>query len=244
MRSLASTRWRRRDAKGGIAPHWFSYVCLEDADATASRARELGGKVHDEALDVMNSGRMAVIEYPTDAVLAFWNRTHIGADQVNDLGRLTWNELQSRDPETAAAFYAGLFGWETEYMTENGKLVYVTTKNASFANGGIMPMTRQHGGAPPRYLPYFMVPYCDGVVVRVRKLGGEALAGPFDVGAVWIAVAQDPPGRGVRALRGREVRIEKPGRTAEIGARKTPLVLRSRVLSAREHAQHTAVGVE
>ena len=55
---------------------------------------------------------MAVIQDPTDALLAAWEpRVHIGADRVNDPSCLTWNELQSRDPETAATFYAGLFGW-------------------------------------------------------------------------------------------------------------------------------------
>ena len=65
----------------------------------------------------MDCGRMAVIQDPTGAVLAAWEpRVHIGADRVKDPSCLTWNELQSRDPETAATFYAatfyaGLFGW-------------------------------------------------------------------------------------------------------------------------------------
>jgi predicted enzyme related to lactoylglutathione lyase len=181
--------------EGGISPHWFSYVSVEDAEVTASRARELGGKVHGEAFDVMDSGRMAVIQDPTGAVLAAWEpRAHIGADRVNDPGCLTWNELQSRDPETAAAFYAELFGWETNPIAEAGKLVYVTIKNADFANGGIMPITEQHGSAPPHWLPYFTVPSCDVAVARVGELGGEELAGPFDVGAGRIAVVQDPQG--------------------------------------------------
>jgi predicted enzyme related to lactoylglutathione lyase len=55
----------------------------------------------------MDCGRMAVIQDPTGAVLAAWEpRVHIGADRVNDP-----SEPHSRDPETAATFYAGLFGW-------------------------------------------------------------------------------------------------------------------------------------
>jgi hypothetical protein len=55
---------------------------------------------------------MAVIQDPTGAVLAAWEpRVHIGADRVKDPSCLTWNEPHSRDPETAATFYAGLFGW-------------------------------------------------------------------------------------------------------------------------------------
>jgi hypothetical protein len=179
----------------GIPPHWFSYVSVDDADATAARARELGGTVYGEAFDVMDDGRMAIIQDPTGAVLAAWQpKGHIGASRVNDAGCLTWNELQSRDPETAAAFYAGLFGWETEPMEQDGKLVYVVLKNAGFSNGGIMPMTEQHGDAPPHWLAYFTVTSFDEAADRVRELGGEVLVGPLDIGDGRISVVQDPQG--------------------------------------------------
>ena len=53
----------------GIPPHWFSYVSVEDADATASRARELGGTVFGQAFDIDGDGRMVVVQDPTGAVL-------------------------------------------------------------------------------------------------------------------------------------------------------------------------------
>ena len=111
----------------GIPPHWLSYVTVEDADATAARARELGALVFRETFDVLDSGRMSIIQDPTGAVLAAWQPwAHIGASRVNDPGCLTWNELQTRDPETAAAFYADLFGWETKPVKAEGTLAYVT----------------------------------------------------------------------------------------------------------------------
>ena len=179
----------------GITPHWFSYVSVEDADATVAQARELGGTVHGEAFDVLDAGRMAILQDPTGAVLAAWQPwTHIGAHRVNDPGCLTWNELHTRDPETAAAFYTGLFGWETEPMEEDGKLAYVVIRNAGSSNGGIMPMTEQHGGALPHWLAYFTVRSCDGAIARVWELGGEVLAGPLDIGAGRIAAVRDPQG--------------------------------------------------
>ena len=75
----------------------------------ARRGRELGGTVHGGAFDVLTSGRMAVLEDPTGVMLGLWQpRAHAGADRVNDPGCLTWNELQSPDPESACAFYAGV----------------------------------------------------------------------------------------------------------------------------------------
>ena len=179
----------------GVSPYWFSYVSVESADAAVARARELGGVVYSEAFDVLDSGRMAVIGDPTGAVLGVWQpRGHIGADRVNDPSCFTWNELQSRDPGTAAAFYAELFDWETETIEENGQPVYVTIRNAGHTNGGIMPMTEQHGDAPPYWLTYFTVPSSEGAISKAQELGGEALAGPLDIGAGRISVLRDPQG--------------------------------------------------
>ena len=179
----------------GIPPHWISYVSVEDADATAYRAVELGGTVFGGAFDVMDAGRMAIIQDPAGAVLAAWQpERHIGARRVNDPGCQTWNELQSRDPKTAAAFYSGLFDWEMEPIEEDGEMVYVTIKNAGSSNGGIMPMTEQHGDAPSYWLTYFTALPDTDVVAGVRGLGGEVLVGPLDIGAGRISVLQDPQG--------------------------------------------------
>jgi uncharacterized protein len=179
----------------GVKPHWLSYVSVESADEAAARAEELGGSVFMEAFDAADFGRMAVIGDPTGAVLAAWEpQTLAGARRVNDPGCFTWNELQSRDPEPADGFYSLLFGWETEPVEQNGNLVYMMIRNAGRSNGGVMPMTEQHGDAPPYWLVYFTVSSCDDAVAKVRELGGGVLAGPMNVGAGRIAVVSDPQG--------------------------------------------------
>ncbi len=177
----------------GIPPYWLSYVSVEDADATVTRARELGGTVHGEAFDVLDAGRLALVKDPAGAMLAAWEpRKHIGASRVNDPGCMAWNELQSHDHETAAAFYAGLFDWETEPIEENGNVVYATIRNAGSMNGGIMPMMQHNDDARPYWLPYFTVPSCEGAISRAHELGGEAMVGPLDIGAGRISVLRDP----------------------------------------------------
>jgi predicted enzyme related to lactoylglutathione lyase len=76
----------------------------------------------------------------------------------------------------------------------DGKLAYVVIRNAGSSNGGIMPMTEQHGGAPPYWLAYFTVPSCDAAAAKVRKLGGGVLAGPLDVPNGRIAAVRDSQG--------------------------------------------------
>ena len=162
---------------------------------TVARARELGATVHGDAFDVFDAGRMAVIQDPASAVFAIWQPgVHIGARRVNDPGCLTWNELQTPDPEAAIDFYPGLFDWEMEPIEEGGKVAYVVIKNAGSSNGGIMPMTEQHGAAPSHWLAYFTVPSREEVVARLRELGGGMLAGLLDLPAGRISVVHDPQG--------------------------------------------------
>src|SRR4051812_3794329 len=53
-------------------PHWNVYITVEDADAAAARAAELGANVLAGPFDVMDAGRMAVIQDPTGAIVSAW----------------------------------------------------------------------------------------------------------------------------------------------------------------------------
>jgi uncharacterized protein len=52
---------------GSIPPHWQPYVAVEDPDATAAMAGELGGSTLAEPMDVPNVGRIAVLRDPQGA---------------------------------------------------------------------------------------------------------------------------------------------------------------------------------
>jgi predicted enzyme related to lactoylglutathione lyase len=53
----------------GIPPHWEVYFNVDDADATAERAGELGGEVLQAPWDVVGVGRMAILKDPQGAIL-------------------------------------------------------------------------------------------------------------------------------------------------------------------------------
>ncbi|HVF50443.1 MAG TPA: VOC family protein [Pyrinomonadaceae bacterium] len=50
-----------------VAPHWMSYVAVDDVDASAQRVVELGGKICVPPTDIPNVGRFSVITDPTGA---------------------------------------------------------------------------------------------------------------------------------------------------------------------------------
>ena len=47
---------REQETSAGVPPHWNLYIAVSDADASATRAAELGGKVLAPAFDVFTSG--------------------------------------------------------------------------------------------------------------------------------------------------------------------------------------------
>ena len=127
-------------------------------------------------------------------MLCVWEpRAHVGAGRVNDVGCLGWNELQTRDPEAAGEFYSRLFGWETVPIEDDGRVVYMTIKNAGKQDGGLLPMTEQHD-APSFWIPYFTISSRDAAMEKARSLGGAVLVGPLDLPSGKIAVLSDPQG--------------------------------------------------
>ena len=175
--------------QGDQPPHWNSYVTVASADATAQMAADLGGSVVAEAFDVMEVGRMAVITDPAGAALCLWEPgQHIGATVVNTSGSMTWNDLNTPDPDAAAAFYGALFGWTTEEVPDAGG--YRVIHNGERSNGGIMPT----GDVPSMWIPYFGHDDVKRLVGEIDGFGGRVLNGPLPIWEGTIAVLGDPQG--------------------------------------------------
>ena len=51
-------------------PQWRIYVAVDDVDASASKAKELGGKVCVEPMDIPNVGRFCVVSDPAGATFS------------------------------------------------------------------------------------------------------------------------------------------------------------------------------
>ena len=56
----------------GMPAQWVAYITVEDVDATAAKAVELGGKIVLSPLDVPNVGRIAVLLDPQNAPIGIF----------------------------------------------------------------------------------------------------------------------------------------------------------------------------
>ena len=179
--------------RADATPAWLSYVSVEDVDARSARAGELGATVLQEPFDVLDAGRMALVQDPTGAVLALWQpRRHPGAALVNDPGAMCLNQLNTPEPEVAQRFYGELFGWRIEPVGTDEQ-PYWGVYNGGALNGGMMALPAG-AEAPPHWLVYFTTPDLDAAAQAIGRLGGRVVVAPMAVPGGRIAVAQDPQG--------------------------------------------------
>ena len=198
-REAGAARTIRPEEKG-VPPHWGSYISVVNADETVTRAKALGAKVFAPPFDVMDAGRMAVLQDPTGAVFQVWQpKRHIGARILREPGALTWTELSTRDTRSSEKFYTQLLGWRAKTGGE-GVNAYTEFTPAAGAQAvaGMMDSAAygpQAANLPPNWMPYFQVSDVDASAATAARLGAHTFVPPRDIPNVGrFSVLQDPQG--------------------------------------------------
>jgi predicted enzyme related to lactoylglutathione lyase len=177
-------------AAQGVPPHWNSYVTVDDIEGTTAKVEPAGGTVLAPPFDVMDAGRMAVIQDPTGAVLELWKaKNSIGARLVNEPNTFCWSELITPDVPTAVAFYEAVLGWGAEAKGDPPYTEF-TLGGESIAGGMNPPMP----GIPPMWGVYFATDDADAIAAKATSIGGSVIAGPMDIEPGRLVVIADPQG--------------------------------------------------
>ena len=181
---------------GGAPPHWQSYVSVEDLDATAAAFPANGGVVLMPPMDVMDAGRMSMVQDPTGGVLGLWQGDqHIGAALWNQSGAVCWNEFLTHDVEKAKSFFAEVLGWTTRTSQNVMEGKYHLLINAGEQAGGMMQIEPEWGPMPSNWTVYFGVEDCDGAIAEAERLGGKLLFPAMEIENVGrFAYLQDSQG--------------------------------------------------
>ncbi len=196
---------------------WNTYVSVVSADDTAAKVRDAGGRVLMEPLDVTDAGRMAVFADPEGAAFCVWQPKEItGLQIVNEHGALNFNDLNTRDPEGAKAFYGAVFGWQTleldggvEMWTLPGYGDELERDNPGLREqmaeldapkgfedvvAALAPIADGNPDVPANWGVTFGVDDADAIADKAAELGGTVLVAPFDAPWVRMTVISDPQG--------------------------------------------------
>jgi len=187
--------------RAGFGTGWMGHVAVDDVDATAGRAVELGGRVVTPPTDIPTIGRYAVIADPQGAIVAL-----VALDVEPQLpaspmdAAIAWAELHTHDADAAWSFYSALFGWQVATRMDMGEgWIYPIFRHQGDPEdlwaGGIFDATRRGAPVRPHWKFYVAVEGMDAALERIRAAGGIVAHGPDEVpGGGRAAEVADPQG--------------------------------------------------
>ncbi len=176
-------------------PHWMAHVEVADVDATAARARALGGTVHHAPTDIPTVGRFAVIGDPQGAATSIFRPLQaMAAHDPSKDGEFCWNELLTSDAAAALRFYGALFGWKVLEELDMGPAgTYRVFGLGDRQLGGTM--TSPKGTPmPTMWLYYASTGDLDAATARATRKGAKVMNGPMDVPGGRVVQLLDPQG--------------------------------------------------
>lgn len=177
----------------GIPPHWQTYITVENVDEATGKVAGAGGQVLMEPFDVFDSGRMSVVSDPTGGVVCFWQaKQHIGAEIVNEVGALCWNELITDDTAKAGTFFEKVLGVQVVNQADPFPYSLLTVDDAPV--GGLMAKSPEMGQMPTVWVVYFSVDDADSTAAKAESLGGTVMVPPMDTPVGRFAGLTDPQG--------------------------------------------------
>jgi uncharacterized protein len=199
-----------------------TYIAVDDADAAAVTVANAGGSTLAPLFDVLDAGRMATFADPTGAVFSVWQANQSkGAQLVNEPGTWNFSDLNTRDVDSALAFYGTVFGWVTDTFA-TGETDFAMLRLPGYGDfleqrdpelrsrqqetgapsgfedvvAGLVRMTSDQfpDDVPPHWSVTFAVDDTDAAADRATAFEGTVMVGPIDAGPTRIAAVRDPQG--------------------------------------------------
>ncbi|PKP89626.1 MAG: hypothetical protein CVT77_17395 [Alphaproteobacteria bacterium HGW-Alphaproteobacteria-16] len=197
------------DGVGGVMTNpmptgsmWLGYIGVEDVDATVARIETLGGKVHMPPTTMEGVGRIAMVADPQGVLFYVMRGASPEPSRAYgrmEMGKGSWNELQTSDDAAALDFYGKVFGWEKAGAMPMpwGEYSFLRGKDAGEEMdavwGAMMP--REKAEHPVGWTFYFRVPDIEAAHAKVKALGGTPFSDPMEVpGGERVFHATDPQG--------------------------------------------------
>lgn len=172
---------------------WLSALSVQDIDRATTYATDLGSQIVLPKRKLPDLGTRVLLQDPQGALIALL-QTNEGdpTDEPVAVGQFFWLDLFTPDPEVAAAFYAGLAGYEVDNR-EFDTLTRRVLASQGYARAGIAPLPERVDR--PGWLPYVLVDDVSATVDRARQLGGEPMVAPSsELLDGRLAVIADPTG--------------------------------------------------
>jgi len=177
-------------------PAWLAFIAVRDVDAAKRTALAHGAKVVVEPRSYPQRGRQAVFADPEGAVFAVLaSSSGDPPDFLAAPGEWIWSSLLAQDPDTDAAFYQALFGYDVFDLPSDDGLEHVILSTDDYARASVNALPSDSSRRHPHWLNFVRVVDAVGVAAKAVALGGRVLVEPhIDRHGGKVAVVADPTG--------------------------------------------------
>ncbi len=180
----------------GRRPAWVSFLATGDVDKTDALAVQNGAKVLLQPRSLANLGQISVLTDPEGAVFATMaSSSGDPPDQLADPGEWIWSSLVTTAPDTDAAFYKTVFGYDVFDLPGPQDAHHLILASDGYARASVNPIPAGWTNTRSRWIGYVRVDDATAMAARVTALGGRVVQPPhMDRHGGQIALVADPAG--------------------------------------------------
>lgn len=181
--------------KPDVPPHWLPYISIANIDESAAAAKANGGNVVMGPTTIPKVGRMTTFGDPQHAYTSCINLETGDPPMPTppEPGMFCWDQLNTTDVDSAAAFYSKVYGWEKRDFPHGGDMSVFHAGEPSVAS-----LMKAPDGTPAHWMTYVVVENLATARDRTVELGGKIMVPEIPVpGVGTIAVISDNVGAGI-----------------------------------------------
>ena len=177
-------------------PNWLTFISVPDVSEAQRVVLARGGKVLSAPRTYTQRGRQAVFADPHGAPFAvLQSSSGDPKDELADPGEWIWSSLVTPDPDTDAAFYQAVFGYEAFDLPSDDGLEHVLLANDDYARVSLNALPPGGSKLHSHWLNFVRVISTTDAAAKVIALGGRILVAPHpDQHGGLVAVVADPAG--------------------------------------------------
>jgi predicted enzyme related to lactoylglutathione lyase len=175
---------------------WLTFIAVRDVDAAKRNALSHKAKLLADSVTYPARGRQAILADPEGAIFAILaSSSGDPPDYLAAPGEWIWSSLHAKDPDSEAAFYQTLFGYDVyEAESTDGKEHLILSSDdyaRSSANSFADTQDRRHA----HWLNFIRVENTADMTAKAVALGGRVLVEPrADRHGGMLSVIADPAG--------------------------------------------------
>jgi uncharacterized protein len=175
---------------------WLTFIAVRDVDAVKRTALAQKGKVLADSVSYAMRGRQAVLADPEGAVFAILaSSSGDPPDYLAAPGEWIWSSLHAKNPETEAAFYQNVFGYDVFDAESADGMEHMILSSDDYARASANALPAGEGRRHAHWLNFIRVENATDLSAKAVLLGGRILVEPHaDRHGGMVAVVADPAG--------------------------------------------------